>query len=239
MKMDVRHFFESIFEPQVYQVFRALGYGALLSFQMARICTRLPDYRVARPPLLRTRDEIGLPYPWLAPGHLPQGAPSSPMLANLTMRELDRRLSLLAKKDEWTYTRYADDLAFSKNGKSSRSAATSLSRRAAHELELAGLTNHREKTSITPPGARKVLLGVLVDGDRPRLTRAFRNNVETHLFALMNKKIGPAAHRQKRGFASTVGMRRHIEGLIAFAHQVDAAYAAKLYAQFNTVDWSR
>ncbi len=236
LKMDVRHFFESISEQQVYRVFRSLGYGALLSFQMARICTRLPDQAL---PLLRGPRDTGLPYRRHEPGHLPQGAPTSPMLANLTMRTLDRRLSLLAQREGWTYTRYADDLAFSRSDKSSRFVAMRLSRRVVHELELASLTHHREKTSVAPPGARKVLLGVLVDSDRPRLTRAFRNNVETHLFALTNKKVGPAAHRQKRGFASTVGMRRHIEGLIAFAHQVDPPYAVKLYAQFNTVDWSR
>jgi RNA-directed DNA polymerase len=239
LKMDVRHFFESISEQQVYRVFRSLGYGALLSFQMARICTRLPDHRRTASRLPRGRDDTGLPYRRHESGHLPQGAPTSPMLANLTMRTLDRRLSLLAQREGWTYTRYADDLAFSKTDKSSRIEAMCLSRRVVHELELAGLAYHREKTSIAPPGARKVLLGVLVDSDRPRLTRAFRNNVETHLFALTNTKVGAAAHRQKRGFASTVGMRRHIEGLIAFAHQVNPRYAAKLYAQFNTVDWSR
>jgi RNA-directed DNA polymerase len=239
LKMDVRHFFESISEQQVYSVFRSLGYRALLSFQMARICTRLPCHRRTTWRLARERSDRSLPYRLYALGHLPQGAPTSPMLANLTMQTLDLRLSLLAKKEGWTYTRYADDLAFSRTDKSSRISAMRLSRRVAHELELAGLAHHREKTSISPPGARKVLLGVLVDSDRPRLTRAFRNNVETHLFALTNRKVGAAAHRQKRGFASTVGMRRHIEGLIAFAHQVDPDYAASLYAQLNTVDWSR
>jgi RNA-directed DNA polymerase len=233
LKMDVRHFFESISEQQVYQVFRSLGYGALLSFQMARICTRLPAS-----PRPHGRGDVGLPYRRHHLGHLPQGAPTSPMLANLTMCTLDRRLSSLAGREGWTYTRYADDLAFSRSDKTSRIAAMRLARLVAGQLELAGLAQHREKTSIAPPGARKVLLGVLVDGDRPRLTRAFRNNVETHLYALTSKKVGPAAHRQKRGFTSTIGMRRHIEGLIAFAHQVDPRYAAKLYAQFNAVDWS-
>jgi RNA-directed DNA polymerase len=237
LKMDVRHFFESISEQQVYRVFRSLGYGALLSFQMARICTRLPNYHRSRGIVL-PRDP-GLPYRRQEQGHLPQGAPSSPMLANLTMRGLDSCLNLLAQKEGWTYTRYADDLAFSRSDKASRIAAVALARRVAYELKRAGLVHHREKTSIIPPGARKVLLGVLVDRERPRLTRAFRNNVETHLFALTSDKVGPAAHRQKRGFASTIGMRRHIEGLIAFAHQVDPHYAAKLYARFNTVDWSR
>jgi RNA-directed DNA polymerase len=33
-------------------------------------------------------------------------------------------------------------------------------------------------------------------------------------------------------------MRRHVTGLIAFAHQVDKTYAKELYAEFNRIDWS-
>lgn len=84
-----------------------------------------------------------------------------------------------------------------------------------------------------------MLLGVLVDADRPRLTHGFKNNIETHLFALTNTKIGATAHREKRGFSSIIGMRRHISGLLAFAHQVDPDYAKHLYTQFNAIDWSR
>jgi RNA-directed DNA polymerase len=96
---------------------------------------------------------------------------------------------------------------------------------------------NESKTAIVPPGARKILLGVLVDRFAPKLTRAFRNNLETHLYALSSPKIGAASHLRSRGFSSVIGMRRHIGGLIAFAKQVDSAYAQEIYQTFNSIDW--
>ena len=175
VKMDVRNFFESIFEQQVYFVFRRLGYPALLCFQLARICTRLPLQKFPRP-LSGTSD---LPYrPW-PQGHLPQGAPTSPMLANLAVHALDMHLSKICKDLGWTYTRYADDLAFSRIKNVRRSSAMHLVKLVEEALSAFGLAVRRPKTRIAPPRARKIMLGVLVDRERPRLTRSFRNNLET------------------------------------------------------------
>src|SRR5271166_103150 len=44
IKLDIQNFFESISEIAVYRVFRALGYQPLVSFEMARICTRLGSF---------------------------------------------------------------------------------------------------------------------------------------------------------------------------------------------------
>lgn len=46
-------------------------------------------------------------------GVLPQGSPCSPILTNIICRQLDRRLSGLAKRFNLRYTRYADDITFS------------------------------------------------------------------------------------------------------------------------------
>lgn len=46
-------------------------------------------------------------------GSLPQGAPTSPLLANLVARSLDRDLIGFAKSRKLTVSRYADDISFS------------------------------------------------------------------------------------------------------------------------------
>ncbi len=46
-------------------------------------------------------------------GKLPQGAPTSPMIANIVCRKLDARLTGFAIRHNFAYTRYADDLIFS------------------------------------------------------------------------------------------------------------------------------
>ncbi|AZL72315.1 reverse transcriptase domain-containing protein [Pseudomonas oryziphila] len=46
-------------------------------------------------------------------GHLPQGAPTSPIISNMICRTLDRQLTLLAVANRAAYSRYADDITFS------------------------------------------------------------------------------------------------------------------------------
>ena len=233
VKMDVSDFFDSISERAVYRVFRSLGYGSLLSFQMARLCTRVhPEDRSVGP------RPYGLTnYYQAVSGRLPQGAPTSPGLANLASGRLDEKLSEVARRFGWTYTRYADDLAFSTTWPSSRTEARKLVAIVKIVLQGEGLTPNDAKTLIAPPGARRLVLGLQVDGPEPRLTKAFRDNLETHLYALTAAHLGPDAHRRARGFASIVGMRRHIGGLLAFAHHVEKTYGQSQYSRWNSIVW--
>jgi RNA-directed DNA polymerase len=98
VKLDLVDFFPTLHFRRVRGLFGQLGYGEKVAHLLASLCT----YR----PVL----EDGL-VAW--PGVLPQGAPTSPALANIACRRLDSRLSALAKKSGARYTRYADDLTFS------------------------------------------------------------------------------------------------------------------------------
>jgi RNA-directed DNA polymerase len=236
VKIDLRRFFESISEIPVFHVFRQLGYQALIAFELARICTR--DSRSEKQlnsSYWQTHPEISYRisgYTHDSIGHLPQGAPTSPMLANLIARELDAALCGVADQNDLIYTRYSDDLCFS-------SASSGFKRSDAVRLVLIvysatldhGFAPHTAKTTIIPPGARKIVLGLLVDRDQPRLTRQFRTRLTEHIRCV--NKFGLLNHVAARKFDSTWGFIRHIEGLLAFAESVEPNFARPLTNRFR------
>ncbi|MBU7440925.1 reverse transcriptase family protein [Paraburkholderia fungorum] len=243
IKLDIKRFFESIPERFVYRVFRDFGYQALVAFEMARLCTRLYpgplfDSRKWTSSGLRESPYKIHAYDQSWQGHLPQGAPTSPMLANLVCYKLDELLADLADSDGLQYTRYADDLTFSTNSKEfSREQAAAVVGKVFQHLAQMGFSPNRSKTSVIPPRGRKVVLGLLVDGSRPRLSREFKASLRQHLYYLTLDGWGPVKHAKVRGFASLVGLRDHVLGLIGYAGQIEPAYALARRREFETIKW--
>jgi RNA-directed DNA polymerase len=91
--------------------------------------------------------------------HLPQGAPTSPALANLCTFRADCRLQGLAKSVHAKYTRYADDLAFS-GGEDFERHVEHFSTHAAAILIEEGLSVNHRKTRIMRRGVRQHLAGL-------------------------------------------------------------------------------
>ncbi|MFY2562517.1 reverse transcriptase family protein [Corallococcus terminator] len=98
VRVDLEDFFPTVHYRRVKGFFEAHGYNDEVSSTLAGLTTwrpKLPDGTVV----------------W--PGVLPQGAPTSPAIANLVCRRMDARLHALSRKAGAAYTRYADDLSFS------------------------------------------------------------------------------------------------------------------------------
>lgn len=230
IKIDIHDFFESITERSVYFVFRECGYQPLISFELARLCTRISMGKsVANPKwsIEPARRLAGLTaYRSYTMGHLPQGAPTSPMLSNLTSAALDETFQKLADKYKLVYTRYSDDIAFSTGGEFSKEKAAHLISESEHILISFGHVLHRRKITIAPPGARKVVLGLLVDGAYLKLPREFRNKLSDHVRGI--EKFGLAAHAINRHFASLWGLTRHLGGLLIYANAIDPKFASPL-----------
>ena len=242
IKMDVVNFFESISEQQVFHVFSSVGYQPLVAFQLARLCTRRGQHSWSRrAPRWRSNPNKSGAIPSYYShrlGHLPQGAPTSPLLSNLVMRQFDKRMSKLALNRGLVYSRYADDLALSSDDEGfSRASALSVISTVKSILREHGFRAHHTKTKIIPPGSRRIVLGLLVDGDEPRLTKAYRRNLNQHLYFMSIDSVGPVAHAEHKNFTSVYGLRNHVEGLIAHAAQVDAPYAKLAWDKFNAVKW--
>lgn len=242
IKLDVANFFESFSEIAAYRVFRSLGYQALISFEMARLCTRLGAHTRARS---GNRWKIRRSYIYKIDdyknwriGHVPQGAPTSPMLTNLALRTFDKDIESIAGEYGMYYTRYADDMFLSTQEPNfNRDIAKRLISKLYKRMKEEGFRPNISKTRIHTPGARKLVLGLLVDGTKPKLTREFRSKIRMHLYYMKHEYIGPAVHAQKRGFYSVMGLKNHVEGLINYAYQVQPELGVRWRTEFNEIAW--
>ena len=164
-------------------------------------------------------------------GFLPQGAPTSGALANCVAYRLDERLAGLAASQQMIYTRYADDITFSSSAPFERAAAVGLIRAVDQIAQGSGFLLHRKKIRIVPPGARKLVLGLLVDRDAPRLTKETRGRIANHVRGV--QQFGLREHTRHRGFSSLRGLVRYVDGLLAFAHDIEPEWAQPLQQQWE------
>lgn len=238
VKLDVHDFFASIDELRICQVFTELGYIPLVSFEMARLCTRQGIGALHRAAWAKSvshaqytvikkyRTSAGL-------GFVPQGSPTSGALANLAMRDIDVRIAEAVEGTGIVYTRYADDIVFSTSGSYSRKEASELIRIVDELLGRSGFLRHEKKTRVVPPGARKIVLGLLVDGDRVRIPVDARNRILNDIRGA--ERFGLHMHAQHRGFSSTIAFGEHLAGMLAYCHDVDPEWTAPLWQRWTKV----
>jgi len=237
IKVDIQDFFHAVSEHKVYRVFHSLGYSRLLSFELARLCTMPAKKHSGHLACSNGDSEYKIEHyqtPYI--GILPQGAPTSPMLSNLVMREIDQALTTLASKTNMRYTRYADDIVFSCYGDREAKTINTTKRQILEILNKGGFRPNHRKTVVRGPGTRKIVLGLLVDGSRPRLTRDYKDMLRLHLHYLTHSDYGPAAHATARK-TSISKIYHHILGKIYWARSVEPKFGNNILDIFNAVDW--
>ena len=197
VRMDLGDFFPSISAARVTGVFEQCGYRRKVARILAGLCTHEPPGEVAK--MAR---------------HLPQGAPTSPALANAVAYRLDCRLAGLAEKVGMVYTRYADDLAFSgeRVGRFFCDLVNVII------LEEGFLINPR-KTRVMKSSQRQRLAGVVVNV-HPNVSRVEFDRLKAVLHA------GPAKEE-----------REYLRGKIAAVQMVNARRGAKLLKMFQRAEW--
>ncbi len=233
LRLDLEDFFPSTPRHAVERVFRWAGYRRPVARVLAGLCTTVTTSSVFGPPTTtaiplldaRRRSAARLRQP-----HLPQGAPTSPALANLCAHHLDERLSALAARAGLTYSRYADDLAFS--GAVSTGAMRRLAHLVARIVADEGYRTNEAKTKVMTASVQQRLTGVVVNV-APAVARAERDRLEAILFNCV--RHGPA-DQNREGHSD---FRSWLAGRIAWVAQVNERHAVPLRALFERIEWER
>lgn len=118
-------------------------------------------------------------------GCLPQGAPTSPIIANLICQTLDVHLLKIAKKYKLDYTRYADDLTFSTNDKHFIENKDIFLVKVIEAIRRAGFSVNNKKTRLKFKDSCQKVTGIVVnkklnvDHNYIRATRAMAHQLYT------------------------------------------------------------
>ena len=155
LMLDLKDFFPSLRFPRVCEYFLSVGYPMSLAVLLAKLCT------------------LG--------GHLPKGAPTSPHLANLLMRDFDRRIFDYCRRRRLYVTRYADDIAISGDMSDERIAETvAFCRRTLREM---GLRINYRKLRVLRKGRRQTVTGLVVN-EKPNVPRVMRRTLRQRMHYL-------------------------------------------------------
>ncbi len=210
LKVDLKSFFPSINFEAVKSVFLLKGLNDQCSRFLAEICT--------------------------LEGHLPQGAPTSPIISNIICRNLDKRLFYLSQRSRLNYTRYADDLTFSgdkinKNFYLLVKKIVEDENFKINENKIYWFTNKR----------RQMVTGLIVNNKvsygkkKYKALAAFVNNCankENNLYEQKSKAI--TKYKLKIS-----NLKYFLEGHISFLQSIDKQKGKKLRDVFNSISQSR
>jgi hypothetical protein len=207
VKLDLKDFFPTVHYRRVKGLFEHLGYSAEVAGTLAGLTTHRPKLKKGV-------------VVW--PGMLPQGAPTSPALANLACRRLDRRLERLAAKYGAVYTRYADDLTFS----FSEVPEVRLGRFlwwVDGICQQEGFTERADKRRILRAKHQQRVTGLVVN-ERVNIPRSDRRKFRAILHNCA--KHGVASQAKGRD-----DFEAYLAGYAAYVHMVDPALGKRLAAE--------
>ena len=122
---------------------------------------------------------------------LPQGAPSSPIITNIIMREFDDMVGSWCRKRRIAYTRYCDDMTFSGVFRPDEVIEF-----VSQQLRAMGFFLHSEKTRLIYSGQKQVVTGIVVN-EKPGVPAEYRRRLRQELYYC--RKFGVDSHLERCG----------------------------------------
>ncbi len=184
LSMDLEDFFPTITGRQVFGIFDSIGYSRAIGHILANLC--------------------------LYNGRLPQGAPTSPKLANLICARLDARINGYAGPKGIVYTRYADDITLSAQTSKKVSRAKDF---LPTIIRGEGFCVNKAKTKISGTMMRKEVTGLVITSDYVGIGRQRLRELRAKIHYLFLDRSNDFAH---------------IRGWLAYVQSVDKRAFVKL-----------
>ena len=189
MKLDIRKFFDHCIYPVVKEkAFPAERYSEANRVLLTLICIH--------------KDA------------LPQGAPTSPAISNIILRDFDNTVGAWCAERQIAYTRYCDDMTFS--GEFDPQIVKTVVK---SELRKLGLLLNDKKTVVLRSGQRKSVTGIVVN-EKPNVPAAYRRKLRQELYYC--QKYGIESQIQRSGMdISTDAYIRQLLGRINYVLSID------------------
>ncbi|HIB46880.1 MAG TPA: RNA-directed DNA polymerase [Flavobacteriaceae bacterium] len=234
LKIDLLKFYDTITENRVFGVFADMGYRKNLAVSLAKITTAPHRFQYWKNIPKAELDIMGYKHNNF-PSILPQGAPTSPMLANIVASKLDLRFEKLSEKMGFNYTRYADDLTFSIKG-NQRLPNLKLIRKIISDENF---FINETKVKYLRKGGKQYVTG-LTTANGINVSKKYRQEIDSHIYYC--RKYGVKGHLSWIGEENEKSQRvlpfhDWLYGHICFIKSINPKAAEKLLKDFSRIDW--
>jgi len=187
LKLDIKDFFNSVSYVDIYNIFQEYGFSSSLCGLLSHLVT-YDDY-------------------------LPQGAPTSPYLSNLLLRDFDYLVGKWCTKNNINYTRYSDDLTFSMNEYNK-----DIIRFIRKNLYKYNLEINDDKVCVIKNSNKQKITGIVVN-DKIQVDIKYRKKIRQELYYI--NKYGLKGHMNRLNITNKTKYLESLLGRINFVLSVD------------------
>ncbi|HBN9706511.1 putative RNA-directed DNA polymerase [Pseudomonas aeruginosa] len=149
------------------------------------------------------------------------GAPSSPLLSNTIMYELDQKISEWCQENQVIYTRYADDLTFSSNIKGKSFEIENVLRSILSATPSPKLSINNKKTiHVSKKGTRRVTGLIITNDDKISLGREKK------------RLISSMIHRNLTQGLKSKDIEK-LQGLLGLAKDIEPIFCSRMRKKYG------
>jgi hypothetical protein len=234
--LDLEDFFGTVTAGRVFGIYRTCGYPERVAHLLTALTTNSIPRSLwaarAHPPSPLLADSHFRLGQHLRHPHLPQGAPTSPALANLSAYRLDLRLSGLAQAAGIVFSRYADDLALSSPTPLARPHVERLVKLVEGIAAEEGFRVNPFKTFFQRSSQRQRLAGLVVN-HHPNVDRREYDQLKAILHNAV--RLGPAP----QNWRNHPNYGAHLLGRISRFQHLNPHRGERLLATYSQIDWAQ